>query len=428
MRTFELTLRLQGFPIDAATKTLEKISAKTPEQLYEWQEKKKWEIFNHHYDNNEHYRKFVGKIKPERWEEIPEVNKKDFQVPIELLLTKGYTRKNVYLANTSGSSGHPFYFAKDKLAHAISWAMLRKCYQQYGIDLNSPQARFYGIPYDKKAFLMEKLKDRLANRVRFPVFDLTDGVLDSFVEKFASKKFEYIYGYTSALVYFSRYLINHDIVLKDICPTLKVCIVTSEMCLEEDKQLLRKGLGMMIANEYGSSELSVMGFENPQGEMICSDELTFFENVKGVDDDSKLLSTALHNKAFPLIKYNIGDIVDIEYNAAGRKVISKITGRVNDFVKLPSGKVAAGLTFYYVFRSVLESTGCLKEFIIRQTKLDTFVLDVVATKKLKEMEVDNIKMNMEKYLESGLHIDINYVDEIPRKSSGKIQHFYSEIK
>ncbi len=427
MRTFELTLRLLGFPIDAATKALNKIAQKSPEELYDWQERKKWEIFNHHYDNNAHYRKFIGNIRPEKWEDIPEVNKKDFQVPIALLLTKGYTKKNVYLANTSGSSGHPFYFAKDKFSHAISWAMLRKCYQQYDIDLNAPQARFYGIPYDKKAFVMEKLKDRLANRVRFPVFDLTDKVLGDFVKKFASKRFEYIYGYTSSLVYFSRYLINKAIVLKDVCPTLKVCIVTSEMCLEEDKELLRKGLGIKVANEYGSSELSVMGFENPNGEMICSDELTFFENVAGADGNTKLLSTALHNKAFPLIKYNIGDIVAIDYNAAGRKIISKITGRVNDFVKLPSGKVAAGLTFYYVFRSVLESTGCLKEFIIRQIKLDTFVLDVVATEKLKKAEIDNITMNMEKYLEPGLRIEINYVDEIPRKLNGKIQHFYSEI-
>ncbi len=427
MRTFELTLRLQGFPIDVATKALNNISQKSPEELYDWQERKKWEIFNHHYDNNAHYRKFVGNIRPEKWEDIPEVNKKDFQVPIALLLTKGYTKKNVYLANTSGSSGHPFYFAKDKFSHAISWAMLRKCYQQYDIDLNAPQARFYGIPYDKKAYYIEQLKDRLANRVRFPVFDLSDKVLDSFVKKFSTKKFEYIYGYTSSLVYFSRYLINKGVILKDVCPTLKVCIVTSEMCLEEDKELLRKGLGIKVANEYGSSELSVMGFENPNGEMICSDELTFFENVAGADGNTKLLSTALHNKAFPLIKYNIGDIVTIDYNAEGRKFISKITGRVNDFVKLPSGKVAAGLTFYYVFRSVLESTGCLKEFIIRQTQIDTFVLDVVATEKLKKAEIDNITMNMEKYLEEGLSIEINYVEEIPRKANGKIQHFYSEI-
>ena len=65
---------------------------------------------------------------------------------------------------------------------------------------------------------------------------------------------------------------------------------------------------------------------------------------------------------------------------------------------------------------------------MRQTKLDTFVLDVVATEKLSEEEIKDIREKMEMYLEPGLKIEINYVNEIARKASGKIQHFYSELE
>ena len=428
MNIFELTLKFQGFELARAEKLLQSILDKSSSDLYEWQEKKKWEIFSHHYDHNPFYRKIIGPEKPEKWEDVPILNKKDLQKPIDEMMAAGYNRKNVYLSNTSGSSGHPFFFAKDKFAHALSWALIKHRFSQYGIGLNSSQVRFYGIPLDKKSYLAEKLKDRLSNRIRFQVFDLSEEVLHEFVKVFKTRKITYIYGYTSSIVRFARYLMEKGTILKKICPTLKVCIVTSELCTDEDKRLLEAAFGIRVAIEYGSSELSVMGFEFPDGQMICSDEITFFENVPESNGTTRLLCTSLFNRAFPLIRYSIGDSVDFDFNAEGRKIITRINGRVNDFVKLPSGKVAAGFTFYYVSRSILESTGCLREFVVRQTKLDTFVLDVVATEKLSEEEIKDIREKMEMYLEPGLKIEINYVNEIARKASGKIQHFYSELE
>ena len=90
-------------------------------------------------------------------------------------------------------------------------------------------------------------------------------------------------------------------------------------------------------------------------------------------------------------------------------------------------KKSPGLTFYYISRSILETSGVLKEFIIRQTKLDKFVFDIVSYRPLNEKEKNKIQLNMDKYLEPGLKIEINNVNQIKRPHSGKIKHFYSEI-
>ncbi len=427
MNTFELTLKLQGYNIKEAEKYLEGILKMPAQELYDWQDKKRWEIFNYHVKNNELYNHFVGDRKIENWEDIPILTKQDLQQPIDKVMTKGYSVKDVYYSSTSGSSGHPFTFVKDKFTHALSWALIKNRFSQYDVGLNSKQVRFYGIPLDKSSYRTEKIKDYLSNRIRFQVFDLSENVLDGFIETFRKNKITYIYGYTSSMVYFANYLLKKSVNLYNICPTLKVCIVTSELCIDEDKLLLEKAFGIKVAIEYGSSELSVMGFENPEGDMVCSDEITFFENAEQPDGTTKLLCTSLFNKAMPLIRYSIGDSVEFGKNQDGRNIITKINGRVNDFAKLPSGKVAAGFTFYYVSRSILESTGCLKEFIVRQTSLDTFVLDVVATQPLTEEEIKDIEDKMEMYLEPGLNVVINYVDEIAKKANGKIQHFYNEL-
>ncbi|HUT89236.1 MAG TPA: hypothetical protein VMY37_07055 [Thermoguttaceae bacterium] len=391
-----------------------------------WQHARRWEIVRYHYQNNPFYRAKIGSRLPSEWDSLPVITKADLQQPLCKLLPVGITRRQLYTASTSGSSGHPFYFAKDKLCHALSWALVRDRYAQYSLTTTSKQARFYGIPLDPKGYLTEKVKDRIANRVRFPVFDLSTEVLRQYERRFRRRGFEYVYGYTSSIVYFARYLLDRGVVLKDICPTLRVCIVTSEVCTPEDRKIIETAFGVRVANEYGASELGVLAFERPDGEMVCSDEITFFEIARRENGENSLLCTSLFNKAFPLIRYELGDCVEL-FERRGRKYVRSIDGRVNDFAVLPSGRVAAGLTFYYVSRRILESSGCLREFIVRQTRPDTFVFDVVSDRRLTDREIGGIRAGMDRYLEPGLALEVNYVDHIRREGSGKIKHFFSEL-
>lgn len=111
----------------------------------------------------------------------------------------------------------------------------------------------------------------------------------------------------------------------------------------------------------------------------------------------------------------------------GKPILNRLQGRENDIAILPSGKKSPGLTFYYVSRSLLESSGNLKEFIIRQTKLDEFVFDVVSERPLTERDRTLLQSKLDLYLEPGLKLIINSVPNILRHSSGKIKHFYSEV-
>jgi phenylacetate-CoA ligase len=140
--------------------------------------------------------------------------------------------------------------------------------------------------------------------------------------------------------------------------------------------------------------------------------------------------TDLDNLAMPFIRYNIGDIGLLgreTVSGSNNRKLEKLSGRVNDTIKLPNGKVAPGLTFYYISRSILESSNVLKEFIIRQTALDTFVFEIVSERELNDSEIRGIQEKMDLYLETGLNLEIRRVSEIQRPPSGKIKHFYSEL-
>lgn len=431
MSLFEFFSRFIGYDITSSVNKIKAIQSYSPDELQEWQNNKKWKIAKYHYYNNTFYRKKVGRIFPNKWDDLPILEKSDYQDQLESLISKDYKKKNLYIANTSGSSGHPFFFAKNKEAHAISWALVKDRYSWHGINLNSKQARFYGIPLETTTKLEENVKDWIMNRVRFPIFDMSNEILKKYLVRFYNIKFEYIYGYTNSLVLFAHYLIKNQIVLVDICPSLKVCIPTSEMLTKEDRLILNKGFGVKVINEYGVSEVGgIVAFEDENFNWRLSTEAQYVEilDEKSGPIKSKksgdIIITSLHNEAMPLIRYRVGDIGALDNN---NQVLENLLGRTNDNIILPSGKTAPGLTFYYISKAILESADILKEFIIRQISLDTFVFDVVSDKDLSEGDINEIKMKMDIYLEPGLKLRINRVSKINRPSSGKIKHFYSEI-
>lgn len=432
MSFLEISLKLKGFPMKAAEEELQRIKSLNEAEFSQWQENKKQEIVKYHLENNEFYKFKTGNKFPEHWEDLPILVKSDFQNSDKKLISDTFSQKEIYTGYTSGSSGHPFHYAKDKFAHAMTWALIKDRYRNFGLTLNSRQARFYGIPLEKIDYAIEKTKDLLSNRVRFPVFDLSDEMLGKFLEKFRHEKFDYVYGYTNSIVMFARYLIRQSIVLKKECPTLKICIATSENCTEEDKKIITKAFGVPAVNEYGTSEVDLIAFENTKGEWIISQENVFVEilddngNKLTTGGEGRILLTALHNKAMPFIRYEIGDKAIIE-PGEGKIKIKSLAGGVNDVVMLPSGKKSSGVTFYFITRDILERSGILREFIIKQTEINKFVFEIVSDADVSDKDKILLQKKMDVYLEPGLNFEFKRVDKIERTKAGKMKHFHSYI-
>lgn len=395
-------------------------------------EEKRKEIVQFHLDNNTFYQNLAGNSEVSDWNNLPILTKKNLQVPLAERLSKGF-EKNIYINKTSGSSGDPFIFAKDKFSHALTWYSNIYRFGWFGIDFNSSfQARFYGIPLDKFGYYKERFKDFLAKRYRFPIFDLSDVVLEGILKKFQQKKFDYINGYTSSVVLFAKFLQSKNMVLKDVCPTLKVCMVTSEMLFDDDKILLEKYLGIPIVNEYGASELDLLAFQNPKGEWQVNSETLFIEILDEKNQpvpngtSGKIVVTSLYNKAHPFIRYEIGDIGILDEKSTWKKpILKQLIGRTNDIAILPSGKKSPGLTFYYVTKSIIEDDGNVKEFVIKQTKLDSFEIDYVSEKALSSAQIDEIQKAIDLYLEPNLKFTYTRKEFLTRSNRGKLKQFTS---
>jgi phenylacetate-CoA ligase len=422
MIDFLKILKLYGFPVRTAQRSYREIEQR--DDLHAWQLTQRAKLVEYHLKNNPFYKKHVGDS-VDVWEKIPILRKADLQGDYQTKLP--VSQRNYYILSTSGSSGHPLVIARDKLTHALVWLNVASHYHKAGVSLNDLQARFYGIPLSGISYYKERLKDYISNRRRFPVFDLSDAVLAKWLQKFQKTPFVYLYGYTNSLVAFAEYAIRQEVVLHDICPSIKACIITAEDCIDADKKILEKGFGVPVFNEFGASEVSVIGFKS-EGYWEVSDELVYLEVVDDsgnlVPDGKKgrLLCTMLHNLGTPIIRYEIGDVASI-LRENGKTFITNLSGRLSDTVVLPSGRKIPGLTFYYVARQLLNDIKGINEFRIIQKGEVAFEMEVVAPLLAITTILPLVQAGFDKYLEPGLSVSIKKVKSIKRTGSGKFKHF-----
>jgi phenylacetate-CoA ligase len=435
LRLFDFSLRFNGFPIRRAKQTLSQIQSEDDVSFINNIQEQKINITNFHLQNNSFYKSLLNQEFIKDWNSVPVMTKRDLQRPLIERLSNGYSLNSVYVNKTSGSSGDPFVFAKDRWAHALTWAVIMDRFSWYNIDFNkSLQARFYGIPLDLKEYYKERFKDFFSHRFRFSVFDLSNDAFEKCLKKFSSTPFIYVNGYTSPIVQFAKFLRDKNVILKNVCPSLTVCVVTSEMLFEDDKSLMERQFGIPVINEYGASELDLIAFQNPNDDFQLNSETLYVEILDANDkpvtlgQEGRIVITSLYNRAHPFIRYDIGDIgVMSEHSTVKRPILKKLIGRTNDIAILPSGKKAAGLTFYYITKSIIEDDGNVKEFIIEQFSKTLFKITYVSGNPLSNVKINRIKKEMENYLESGIDITFERKDKIERSKSGKLKQFTSYL-
>lgn len=329
---------------------------------------------------------------------------------------------------TSGSSGDPLIFHKDRLATAYMDAVMYNSYAWHGINIGDKQARFWGMPFDKKERVKAKLKDFLMNRIRLSAFDLDTDSMMQFFEKLLSFNVDYFYGYPSLIYQFARFCRTHKLNTEKL--GLKAIIVTGEMILNGQKKVIEDVFNSRVVSEYGCSEVGVVGFECGKGNMHLMADNIFIEIIREgkhvLDQEGEIYVTELNSKFFPFIRYKLGDRGKLlsKVCSCGIKfpLIEVKSGRIDDYIITPDGKMVYDALLAYTFKEGIHS------FKAVQSTVDS--LDIYIKKNSDyddDLERTYIKQLRNK-LGNIIDIRIKYVSQIRREKSGKLRYFESKIE
>ena len=123
LKLFDNILKLQGFEINTARKEFDNLVSNGNVGL----QNRKESLVKHHLTNNRFYNTLAVN-KEVIWKDLPVLSKRNLQQPLHERLSKNYTIKNIFKGKTSGSSGNPFTYGKNKYAHAMTWAAFHHVY------------------------------------------------------------------------------------------------------------------------------------------------------------------------------------------------------------------------------------------------------------------------------------------------------------
>jgi phenylacetate-coenzyme A ligase PaaK-like adenylate-forming protein len=183
---------------------------------------------------------------------------------------------------------------------------------------------------------MRQIKDRLLGYTRFPAYDLSLEAMRRARHALQESGAAYAIGYSVALDRFAR--ANEDAPIP-LSPRLKAVIGTAESFpFADSSSLVGRVFQAPVAMEYGAVETGLIAHTVPEGGFRAFWLTYFLEAMeRGTSGGYKLRVTSLYPRCFPLLRYDIGDEIELPAPAIGVASFSRVIGRCNDYIEFDDG-------------------------------------------------------------------------------------------
>lgn len=328
--------------------------------------------------------------------------------------------------HTSGSSGRPFTFRRDRSMTAWMDGAMWAVYGWYGIEPGDRMARFWGRPLSSMAAATRRMADLLLRQRRMSAFDVTPERSRSFFRRLLAWNPDYAYGYPTLMEEFTEHIRSRGEDGRRL--GLDVVITTGELLRDATRSRLEEFFGCPVADEYGCSESGILSFECHEGQshlipVAALAEVTSDGSSEGDVRDGRILITDLYGDVMPFVRYSLDDLG--RWSPASRcqcgrdlPCLEVITGRMDGFIVKPDGqKVYDAILAYSVPEGVAQ-------FQVRQTALDELTAKVVVAEGFDPEEVLRAcKVRWGEVLGSQMRIAVQAVSDIARHDSGKRRYF-----
>ena len=190
------------------------------------------------------------------------------------------------------------------------------------------------------------------------------------------------------------------------------------------KRALEKQFNCTVQSWYSNEENGIMGIQKPYDESYYIDSESYHIEILKMDRDEpaepgelgRIVITDLYNYAFPIIRYENGDVAKarrIEKNGRYRLYLTQLYGRRSDTIYDTQGNA---LTPYIITNNLWDVKG-VKQYRFIQEDVARYTLWLNGDR--EQMDTEDIKARILPYFGEGADIRIEFVDEIPVLRSGK---------
>lgn len=185
-----------------------------------------------------------------------------------------------------------------------------------------------------------RFKDWLAGWLRVSAYDLGVAAMTAAFEKFERFQPKFVIGFSPAVLAFCRINKTKAGVVKSV----KVILCTAGPLTDDEKCEIESFFSGKVCMEYGSVECGIMAYTQPtDGRYKVFWHTHLLQVQKQQDGEYKNLVTRLTDCYVPLIRYDIGDCLEMGEDLTARSVLSfkSVKGRPSEMLHF-----ACGVSFF----------------------------------------------------------------------------------
>jgi len=279
---------------------------------------------------------------------LPILKRADLQTHFDALVcAQAFPERTCVFAQTSGSTGQAVRVVKHEASYFLRYqAFALRCSLWHRLDVSKTLLKHgarvedgiapnWGPP---EAWFFESGPLVLVRSIERDITDM--------YAPLKQHRPHYLSANASVAEALAKFALEHD--AHDL-PRMEAILLTGESVDEQLRTDCRAAFGAKIINRYSCEEIGWLALQCPKHEHLHVLSANILLEI--VDADGKpcapgqpgrVLITALHSEAMPLIRYDIGDVAEWgEACDCGIQlpVIRRIWGRQREFVRGPNGEL-----------------------------------------------------------------------------------------
>ena len=181
------------------------------------------------------------------------------------------------------------------------------------------------------------VKDWLANAKRVSAYDLGRQAMEHAYDVMRKFQPQFLIGFSPAVLSFVRQNAYHAGEIRSV----KVALCTAGPLSDEEKTEIKNFFGCELCMEYGSVDGGCMAYTRPKdGKYRVFWNTHLIQPLKQADGEFSNIVTRLTKCYVPLIRYDIGDYIDIAEDESGFSsalVLDNVKGRPSEMIAFECG-------------------------------------------------------------------------------------------
>ena len=352
---------------------------------------------------------------------LPILTKPDVVSRADQFLAGDVGRNRLISAHTSGTTGAGLVFWTTTEATREQWAIWWRYRRLHGLERGTPCAQFAGtvvMSRHQRAPPFWRL-DAAGHRMLFSGFHMSERNLRSYAQELRRLKYPWIHGCPSLVALMAAYVGETKF---DLGYQPKWVTLGAENVLPSQVSTIEHAFGVRPVQHYGLAEGVANISEWPDGRMVVDDDFAFVEFLPLDDGRFRIVGTNLSNPAFPLIRYDTGDIASLAPALPGSapteafgRAAQSLDGRCEDHVVLKDGTRIHGLN--QVFRDITGIAGAQ----IRQTAPGSVTVIVRPGSAFSSQDVRHVRTNLLERLGEDTEVTVQVDPHLGEGSEGKFR-------